>query len=91
MKETIFSISDQTNEEQYWTLGYFKTFEEALKIVCDRGHELGMDWNQENGFVKIVIKEREFGLKDPIEVYVINFRQEWLDEKTEWKGEIILG
>src|SRR5690625_1955477 len=80
----IYEVIDSTDDDKYYTLGFFRTLDEAKQAITEKGqpHQPISTWVDEE-FESIAIKEHTFGWggfgKRVYEIY----REEQYDEKTD--------
>jgi len=59
---SVFEIVDNTNDEQYWTLGIFPTIGDAMAALDDCSpDDMPEDHYEYEGFCRVEIRERKYG------------------------------
>ncbi len=85
---SIFEVVDASEEEVYWQIGVWESFESAVKAIEE--YESPWNWCEqsvESGSVTIEIRQRALNCFRPLEIGKRVWRRTWVEVFDQKTGE----
>ncbi len=84
----IYQVVDMTDDEMYFSMGFFYTKDDAVKAIKEATDKTRPLSDHADEYEKIEIREQEIGLSDDYKtVYELERRSEYDEETDEYVWE----